>query len=433
MQASLLSLRCKPRCDWTQTLYRASPLTMLHVVCLMHHHLLDISTLRHAETLCQLTCRTTGNHFTGRVIPLTKYKTEHRLNRDKMPPPSRSIRRCAFKLPKNNKYQCQKPGDNYQLRLSLWYCRRHDRHAQDRCQVLVEWAGKGVQCEKLGHLDGVTGKRLCDLHKTKEEGDERLQVQRHLPGKPEESAKDDDVQVTVQHKRIRTEDRLDCDNMASTSPPSTPIDRITPLSTPMANALEENSPTDMACTPPAQQRDKTPPSSKAPSTPPSPCHPPLNPALPVPTPLNHASNSPHPPKQTVAIPSQPVPQAAPSPTTITSPETRSHSTRPPRKRADSLIPSSPTPAHPLLTLHAALHSPSSPSSPHRITALYAQCCVCLERHGEHGMRVVAGCGHRYREVCLKKAGKGGGGLRRFLCGGCRVWGEGVREEWEKGG
>lgn len=47
------------------------------------------------------------------------------------------------------------------------------------------------------------------------------------------------------------------------------------------------------------------------------------------------------------------------------------------------------------------------------------------------MRVVAGCGHRYREVCLKKVVKGGGGLRRFLCGGCRVWVEGVRGEWEK--
>ena len=89
-----------------------------------------------------------------------------------MPPPSRHIRRCAFKLLKNNKYQCQKPGDNYQLALRLWYCRHHDRHAQDRCQVLVEWAGKGVQCEKLGHLDGNAGKRLCELHKTKEEGDE---------------------------------------------------------------------------------------------------------------------------------------------------------------------------------------------------------------------------------------------------------------------
>ena len=355
-----------------------------------------------------------------------------------MPPPSRHIRRCAFKLPKNNKYQCQKPGDNYQPVLSLWYCRRHDRHAQDRCQVLVEWAGKGVQCEKLGYLDGVTGKRLCDLHNTKEEEDGGNHVQHHSPGEREKCARDNDAQVTIQHKRVKIEDDLDCDAMASTSPQSIPLDRATPPSAPTANALEKKSPTNMACTPPAQQRKQTPPSSRAPSTPPSPCHPPLDPERPVPTPRNHASYIPHPPKQTVVIPLQRIPQAAPSPTTptsrttITSPENRSHPARPPRKRADSLIPSSPTPAHPLLTLHAALHSPSSPSSPHRITALYAQCCVCLERHGEVGMRVVAGCGHRYREVCLKKAVKGGAGLRRFLCGGCRVWGEGVRGEWEKG-
>jgi hypothetical protein len=47
----LASLRRKPRCDWTQALYQASPLTMLHVVCLMHHWFLDISTLRRLETV----------------------------------------------------------------------------------------------------------------------------------------------------------------------------------------------------------------------------------------------------------------------------------------------------------------------------------------------------------------------------------------------
>jgi hypothetical protein len=347
-----------------------------------------------------------------------------------MPPLPRPIRRCAFKLPKNNKYQCQKPGDKHQPRLSLWYCRRHDRHAQDRCQVLVEWAGKDVQCEKLGHLDGDTGKRLCDLHKTKEEKDERLRVQRHLPGEPEESAKDDDVQVTIQRKRVKTKDGSNCDGMANTSPTSTPLHLVIPTSAPPVNALERMSPTNMACTLPAQQREHTPPSSRAPSTPPSPCRPPLNPKLPLPTPLHHTNDSPHHPTQTVVIvPLQRSLTTPTSRTTITSPENRSHPTRPPRKRADSLIPSSPTPAHPLLTIHAALHSPSSHDRDRdRTTALYAQCCVCLERHGEHGMRVVAGCGHRYREVCLKKAIKGGGGLRRFLCGGCRVWGEEVREE-----
>ena len=57
--------------------------------------------------------------------------------------------------------------------------------------MLVEWAGKGVQCEKLGYLDGVSGKRLCDLHKTKEEGDEE-----------EENGKDEAPEWSQQSKEF---------------------------------------------------------------------------------------------------------------------------------------------------------------------------------------------------------------------------------------
>lgn len=90
-----------------------------------------------------------------------------------MPLRTAAIRRCSFKLPKNDKYLCQKAGNKFQPIVELWYCTRHDSHAQDRCQILVEWAGKGAQCEQLGVFDKRSLKKLCERHLSQATGHDR--------------------------------------------------------------------------------------------------------------------------------------------------------------------------------------------------------------------------------------------------------------------
>ncbi|KAF2133934.1 hypothetical protein P153DRAFT_381106 [Dothidotthia symphoricarpi CBS 119687] len=87
-----------------------------------------------------------------------------------------AIRRCAFKVPSNAKYQCQKPGELMQLHLNIWYCRFHDRHAKDRCQAFAEWEGSGAyaQCTGLAKfVDHKTKKKVCGQHYTLKKEEEK--------------------------------------------------------------------------------------------------------------------------------------------------------------------------------------------------------------------------------------------------------------------
>lgn len=72
-----------------------------------------------------------------------------------------------------------------------------------------------------------------------------------------------------------------------------------------------------------------------------------------------------------------------------------------------------------ITFLNASHHQEMPVS-NQNAPVYAQCCVCLERHGEYNMLEIAACKHRYRELCLKKAIKVGS-LRKFHCSSCEIW------------
>lgn len=391
-----------------------------------------------------------------------------------MPSPSRPVRRCAFKLPKNDKYQCQKAGDKYQLRLGLWYCRLHDRHAQDRCQVLVEWAGKGAQCEKLGQLIGETGQRLCDLHVIRKDEDVQLQVQYQSPRQREIRARGDDAKVNIQH--AKTDHEVNFEELEETTTlhlvPSP--EQIHYITSPTSTILEETpaSQTNDASFTQQEEEQTLRIRASIPSTVGSKNDVSLNQtpldAVESPTSPFRQTNDPPPASSTsIQAPAalQLAPTAALHPETTWSPTTPSGPDTPPNpklahhKRIDSLLsndvpiasaatPSSNTPSHPTLqpTIPSLTTSPTSSfhPSPHtRIafltalqshasssstctTAHYVQCCVCLEKHGEYNMRVVEGCGHRYRELCLRKAVKGRT-LRRFRCKGCKGWMEGWTE------
>lgn len=297
-----------------------------------------------------------------------------------MPPHTSTIRRCTFKLPRNDKYQCQRAANNHQIHIGLWYCRFHDGHAKDRCQVLIEWAGKGAQCEHLGVLDG-SGRRLCELHATKAEEDERSCVQNELAA--EEGGEEEDLCCTVEAEAVEKQDfsRIEAPKMApgeaATGKTQPPKHQDTHLS-----GISLTGPTPTAFPDPT--------------------------TTPRPTLHDHKTSPTTPPNETPN-----------NPTTI----------RTPHKRTDSFDPLTTKPPSSKLPFLPA----QAPLQANRTAALYKQCCICLEPHSAEHMQVVGACGHVYRALCvvrMKKVGEGGGigGMgRRYNCGVCRGWVEGLRE------
>jgi hypothetical protein len=250
------------------------------------------------------------------------------------------MRRCAFKVPKNERYQCQKAGDKHQLNIDLWYCSFHDLHAQDRCQVLVQWAGMGAQCEQLGVLDEDSGVKLCELHRLKYEDETDALRDNNLK-------EFQDGAATVE-ERLEKVDSLVRDlhlypiKLEHEEYTTAPSSR-----TEVFSAIKEH---------------------------------------PIHTPFSNTPNTPKQPTHTLTTPT-------------------SH------KRTSSFF-------FPLRTPFSSTLLPTP--SPSRNAALYVQCCVCLEQHSEQTMSVVEPCGHRYRELCLRKVVTGGM-RRKFNCRGCGAW------------
>lgn len=257
-----------------------------------------------------------------------------------MPPPA--PRRCTFKQPNNDKYQCQKAGDKYQPEMNRWYCRFHDRHAKDRCQVLVEWAGKGAQCENMGRLRN-GGKRLCEGHARETTTVDEM-TDKHLPPTPE-SSMSENSSIVLTH-------------------PTAPLRNIEHDS--LSSHL-------------LKRRSHSPPSS-------SPEKPHTEPRTPRPR-IDSLFTPP------ISSYTSPPPSPAPRSTPLHNPTSTTTSSTP--------------------DIHANVH-------PSKIAAVYTQCCIFLDSHGNYNMHSVPGCGHRYRELCLRKMRKLGC-VRRWNCGGC--WGE----------
>lgn len=384
-----------------------------------------------------------------------------------MPLRTAAIRRCGFKLPKNDKYQCQKAGDNFQLIVNLWYCRQHDRHAQDRCQVWVQWAGKGAQCEQLGVLDKRSGKKLWEWHLWKANGDDWTE---NGAEQCDEISQDRFDRESRWQKAALPDDLVPNHPEPLHTPPSDgSVD--TPGQTLLASVESQSPMTSMEASTglePSDQESQTEEHFNATRTPlsDSDCNPYQvkiedRPALRIETSAltlhkdAFEENDIHPSLQLfdepfryvidanphiVAKPNENEGYASPLPATNVGKSTgRSHT------RVDSLSPctSKPQPEDPnvrtpnIMAYDAGPGTPSrqsvnariaflnalqdqEASASDRIVAVYAQCCVCLEKHGEHNMREVVPCTHRYRELCLRKAKKAGI-LRRFNCSSCRTW------------
>ncbi|KZM21605.1 hypothetical protein ST47_g7232 [Ascochyta rabiei] len=326
-----------------------------------------------------------------------------------------TLRRCAFKAPQNDKYQCQKAGDKYQLHVDRWYCKFHDRHVQDRCQVLIEWAGKGAQCEQLGVWNEEQGKKLCDWHgaqsrKVLMEEEEVGTMKEHVEvidtdtedclGQAESVLLSlspptlvqsgcephvEDAFMSLELGEQPSAPTVAKENLVDTDPDPTALESKGSQIT--TNKDDRNPPTE-----PSSNNDNTVDTHHT-STPTPPLHRPnLAPTSATPTPT-HNPNTPPYAAYIHVIHSL----------TTTTPPRRLHT------RTDSL--------DPLQSLE--------PATPTRAPALYVQCCVCLEKHSEEVMRRVAACQHQYRELCLRKVRSGAGG-RRYNCRGCGEWMDRVR-------
>lgn len=361
------------------------------------------------------------------------------------------LRRCAFKLPKNDKYQCPKPGDKLQPHLALCYCRFHDRHAQDRCQVLIEWAGKGAQCDQLA-VKREGARRVCGAHRDEmgrrrgEEGGgagveavgvEELDFLKSESAGEQMSFGPGSTQVNAQSTRPSN------NTTTHTAPePSPPTLNTAPHPPPP-------SPPNHPPTTPTHPEHSTPPHSPPPH---HALHP--SPGSAPTTPRPSPSSSPNP-----ASTHTPLPTAYQRVIAALDQHGPLRSAGGKRARVDSLDPGElggekdkPEPnqlqiqiqdkdndaqLHPKPVHHPHLHLQPQPNPTHtHTTALYAQCCICLESHSAVYMRSVGACGHVYRPACVRRVlGKcadggggrreAGGGARRFLCAGCAAWMRGL--------
>ena len=387
-----------------------------------------------------------------------------------MPSQSSSIRRCAFKLPKNDRYQCQKAGDKYQLNIHRWYCRFHDRFAKDRCQTLIERAGKGAQCDQLGTLDEQTGQRLCKWHSWKSKGDDGSQHQGATPKKRkdtmttiEPNEAENVEQDTAKQERTASRSTLPClpraDGPVHTSVPEGSVEQPVRASsiggTPMCISCQSQISTATPKGVIAAEDEKLQASPEIFED---------SPAATLVLGVHIAE------EHRVSTPTTSLEELNELTATNTKALNGPHSGgRSPHTRVDSLDPLT---ASSLIDEGSNIFSPTSTaqaaykevvqslsstgvlqsvppprralqaridflnaqeaSSSARNAAIYVRCCVCLEKHGEYNMRQVDACQHQYRDLCLRKATKVGN-LRKFNCTSCSVWMEERQKEMIESG
>ncbi|KAF2658332.1 hypothetical protein K491DRAFT_713718 [Lophiostoma macrostomum CBS 122681] len=70
---------------------------------------------------------------------------------------------CVFKMPRNPKYKCPRDGEMYDSIHTTWYCKVHDPHRDNRCQVFCKF--QGIQRTELASVtDSKTHMRYCETH-----------------------------------------------------------------------------------------------------------------------------------------------------------------------------------------------------------------------------------------------------------------------------
>lgn len=502
----------------------ARPSLVQYRCTLVHHS--QCSTLNLCNIVCTATtlfvalkdhARLLHEHMNPFHFPPDFISRIEYLPSNEMPLRTAAIRRCGFKLPTNDKYQCQKAGDKFQPMVKLWYCRFHDHHAQDRCQVLVEWAGKDAQCEQLGSFDESNGKKLCEWHTVQSKRDNWLERWHGLSTKRKDSTQTSiDHEVELERQDAAIPDDSTPDDVAP--PPLSPSDgtedaiKQAPLIDTEPHSLltqsripEQEPPAgeqfsdakeflDDSDSKPAGSNEEDPTITAIERTSASHLTPtfeddtigeskalvaasPLvtdNAFREVKTPTNDRgagldttdqseSTTTAVVRNSTLLPlptSNKITAAAKDPEVRGPPDESRNQGGAPHIRIDSLSPffssrlrvwdtevSTPTSttheAHeglerspqstkeaygttpPRQLVHARISflnalRDQQASNSNRIAAVYAQCCVCLEKHGELNMRQVESCKHRYRDLCLRKATRIGS-LRRFNCSSCRMW------------
>jgi hypothetical protein len=398
----------------------------------------------------------------------------------KMPLRTAAIRRCGFELPKNDRYQCQRAGDKFQPILNLWYCRNHDRHAQDRCQVLVEWAGKGAQCEQLGVLDENSRKKLCEWHLRQATGDTWLEqedvgieqrndsVQECIcyKGRWQDAAMTEDSvpdhpgqPLLIAHRSLNSLEEIlgfgpseqelpseghfsDARTFVSDGDADSKQSQEEDTAAVMIDsaALQEETVTNkvtLLATCPLDL-DYQPSGTTTPT-----CE--VEPNLAIEFGDGLGATTAKKETSTSEVASDVINTTEGGHCMVASPFEPSMNSStsgyegpqvsPPIVAAQDAAPGlgmslqSPKPAFGTTPSRQSVHARISflnaiqdqeVSTSNRIAAAYVQCCICLERHGEHHMREIVTCKHRYRNLCLRKATKTGR-LRRFNCSSCRTW------------
>ena len=413
----------------------------------------------------------------------------------KMPPRPNTLRRCAFKLPQNNKYQCQKALDKHHTTVTLWYCKFHASYANDRCQVLIERTRKGSQHEQLGVFGEKAGEVSCDLHVVKSKKDDWPQIW-------DPSMKRKDAMSAKRSEKHDTEEQVTTmQRYALAAVPSPALlaaeyqprqDSYPPEADVLANRLLkiEQVPVDLNAQTQASQptsAEKTAfegrmPQDNADFVPPILiCEDPATNAQPMeantavttsvkvvlpmtnyevtvlaivrraPGGLFNLGHVPHIRNPNVdklamlALRTDKVQVAEPI-----------FIRRPTGERRASSIPT--------VTVHTTYKCAIQPfgttssfysilerwrlsrlridslnsfqaqeaSSLTRIADMYVQCCVCLEEHTQKHMRQIDLCKHQYRNLCLRKILKSSG-MRQYNCVGCREWMNVSRKKHESEG
>ncbi|KAJ4986614.1 hypothetical protein SVAN01_07923 [Stagonosporopsis vannaccii] len=355
-----------------------------------------------------------------------------------MPHPHPNLyRRCTFPLPQNPKYQCPRPGTHHQPTLHTYYCRSHDPQASERCQVRVHWRGKGERCVEMG-VWGL-GTRVCEEHAA------RAIYSSHVV---EVGAEEEMAIVSCEVSTAGEQSLPPCNDIIDNGAPEneTPLHLATPIFTQfeLATTPAHASKPDFSLA--ATFKNAVPvsvPDCCIETTPLCDHHAEctartarkrVDSLSPIPSPIlqTHEPTPRTPPTRNVmyhshnpSLPCTPPPSStAPStPSSSPTPPTPSFSADTPPSSPPPIPSLSPSPTPPpLLSLPVLLtqNTPPRTAPPAAPAAAYSQCCICLDQHGDYNMRTVPGCGHAYRELCLRKM-RNTGGRRRWNCGGC--WGE----------
>ena len=278
-----------------------------------------------------------------------------------------NVHRCAFKVPKNPKFQCPREAKYYDAVFRVWHCKHHDTLTKKRCQEFS--AVYNMQCPELGTIvDPKSSKKYCTSHSA-DIAAKALEI--------EPESIEDEISMSDEDA-IAPKDTPPSPDGGPNAIPVAEYAIVAKLEETMPFPKDENNAIPMV-KPDAQ-------AEKAEKAKPS--------ELPTVEPYAQAAQG-----EKVKLSELPKPHVI--------------------SLSKSLIGKEDITLRPV-QINPRSATPEAIQLPKRVAASYVQCNICLEKHDASEMRGISGCQHQFRESCLR-AILGSKNMRRYFCSNCAAW------------